>query len=118
MSNKLEQVKSILLEAAKCIEGRTEFEFDPDEGSVSLGSKDLLITFVINNVGELYEELYIDCELGRTGEVLLGGYTTDEGEDVWDIEIIKREVKAAVKLTLLKQDERYEQISRSPCGDV
>ena len=96
MSSKLEQVKCILLEAAKSIEGHTEFEFNPDEGSVSLGSKSLLITFVINNVGELYEELYIDCELGRTGEILFGGYNTDEGEDVWDVEKIKREVMLAV----------------------
>ena len=72
MSSKLEQVKCILLEAAKSIEGRTEFEFDPDDGSVSLGSKSLLITFVIHNVGELYEELYIDCELEGSGEALLG----------------------------------------------
>ena len=97
MSSKLEQVKCILLEAAKCIEGRTEFEFDPDDGSVSLGSKSLLITFVINNVGELYEELYIDCELEGTGGALLGGYTTDEGEDVWEIEKIKSEVMLAVR---------------------
>ncbi|HMX99563.1 MAG TPA: hypothetical protein PKC44_07290 [Agitococcus sp.] len=96
MSSKLEQVKCILLEAAKSIEGRTEFEFDPDDGSVSLGSKNLLITFEINNVGELYEELYINCESEETGEALLGGYTTDEGEDVWDVEKIKREVMLAV----------------------
>ena len=95
MNSKLEQVKCILLEAAKSIKERTEFEFDPDEGSVSLGSKNVLITFVIHNVGELYEELYIDCDLA-TGETVLGGYTTDEGEDIWDIEAIKREVKAAV----------------------
>jgi len=101
MGSKLEQVKCILLEAAKSIKGRTEFEFDPHEGSVSLGSKNLLITFVVHNVGELYEELYIDCELVN-GEAVLGGYTTDEGEEIWDIEAIKREVKAAVKLTLLK----------------
>ena len=96
MNSKLEQVKCILLEAAKSINGRTEFEFDPDEGSVSLGSKSLLITFVLHNVGELYEELYIDCECEETGETLLGGYTTDEGEDIWDIEVIEQKVKAAV----------------------
>lgn len=96
MNSKLDQVKCILLEAAKCIEGRTEFEFDPDEGNVSLGSKNLLITFVINNVGELYEELYIDCESEEIGEILLGGYTTDEGEDTWDIGTIEQKVKAAV----------------------
>lgn len=96
MNSKLEQVKCILLEAAKSIEGRTEFEFDLEAGSVSLGSKDLLITFVINNVGEFYEELYIDCELGGSGEALLGGYSTDVDEEVWDIEKIKREIKLAV----------------------
>ena len=96
MSSKLEQVKCILLEAAKSIEGRTEFEFDPDDGSVSLGSKSLLITFVIHNVGELYEELYIDCELEGSGEALLGGYSTDVDEEVWNIEKIKREIKLAV----------------------
>ena len=96
MSSKLEQVKCILLEAAKSIEGRTEFEFDPDDGSVSLGSKSLLITFVIHNVGELYEELYIDCELEESGEALLGGYSTDVDEEVWNIEKIKREIKLAV----------------------
>lgn len=96
MSSKLEQVKYILLEAAKSIKGRTEFEFDPDEGSVSLGSKSLLITFVIHNVGELYEELYIDCESEETGEVLLGGYSTDEGDDTWNIEVLEQKVTAAV----------------------
>jgi len=96
MSSKLEQVKCILLEAAKSIKERTEFEFDPDEGSVSLGSKNVLITFVIHNVGELYEELYIDCESEETGEILLGGYSTDEGEDIWDIDTIEQKVKAAV----------------------
>lgn len=96
MSSKLEQVKCILLEAAKSIEGCTEFEFDPDDGSVFLWSKNLLITFVIHNVGELYEELYIDCESEETGEILLGGYSTDEGEDTWDIWVIEQKVKAAV----------------------
>lgn len=93
MSNKLEQVKYILLEAAKSIEGRTEFEFDPDEGSVSLGNENILITFVVNNV---YEELYIDCELEGSGEALLGGYSTDFNEEVWNIEKIKREIKLVV----------------------
>lgn len=96
MNSKLDQVKCILLEAAKSIKERTEFEFDTDEGSVSLGSKSLLITFVVNNVGELYEELYIDCESEETGEILLGGYSTDEGEDTWDIDTIEQKVKAAV----------------------
>jgi len=96
MSSKLEHVKCILLDAAHSIEARTEFEFDPEEGSVSLGSKNVLITFVVNNVGELYEELYIDCESEETGEILLGGYSTDEGEDTWDIETIEQKVKAAV----------------------
>lgn len=96
MTSKLDQVKCILLEAAKSIKERTEFEFDPDEGNVSLGSKNVLITFVITNVGELYEELYIDCESKETGEILLGGYSTDEGEDTWDIDTIEQKVKAAV----------------------
>ena len=96
MTSKLEQVKCILLEAAKSIKERTEFEFDPDDGSVSLGSKNLLITFVIHNVGELYEELYIDCESEETGEVLLGGYSTDEGDDTWNIEVLEQKVTAAV----------------------
>ena len=97
MGSKLEQVKRILLEAAKNIDGHAEFDFDLDEGSVSLGSKNLLITFVIHNVGEFYEELYIDCGSEETGGMLLSGYTTDSVDDeVWSIERIEHEIKLAV----------------------
>lgn len=97
MSSKLELVKCILLEAAKSIEGRIEFEFDLEGGSISLGSKNLLITVVINNVGEFYEELYIDCWSEETGGVLLSGYTAESVYDeCWSIERIEHEIKLAV----------------------
>lgn len=85
MSGKFSKVVAVIMaEVAECVDQLGQFAVNCDGDSFEIGSEAacLYISYC-ENTASGYEELYIDYIDN------VDGYSTDEGEAVWDLEKIK-----------------------------